>query len=322
MRISILTNFVLAIELPSLRISPLFRIAAIVLLYTAALSFNVVYIQSIGLGIGVFSGLFHVTLISQSIEIFFKILDALILMPWSLTNSVNLFLEHFCSTEVHAGLLLSSLLPIKPKRLTKGQKEQFVLTQELKSILVGLCLGDLYCRKFKGSVNPSLAFEQGILHEEYLLHLYELFKDFCPSSPKIRNRLPHPKTGKVHGSIYFGSYSLPCFKELFHMFYPQGQKVVPQNIGDLLAPLSLAYWICDDGCFCKTRRVVYLSTNSFTWAEVNILSCVLTTKFGLNCTINKQRDGFKIRISAKSITVLQSLLKDIMPPMMRYKIGL
>ena len=55
----IITN-VLAIALPSLRISPLLliRIATIALLYAAALSFNVVYIQSIGSGIGIFSGLF------------------------------------------------------------------------------------------------------------------------------------------------------------------------------------------------------------------------------------------------------------------------
>jgi hypothetical protein len=83
----IITN-VLAIALPSLRISPLLliRIATIALLYAAALSFNVVYIQSIGSGIGIFSGLFHVTLISQSIETFFYLVGALIIMPWSLYN--------------------------------------------------------------------------------------------------------------------------------------------------------------------------------------------------------------------------------------------
>jgi NADH-ubiquinone oxidoreductase chain 2 len=79
---------IIAIALPSLRISPLLliRIATIALLYAAALSFNVVYIQSIGSGIGIFSGLFHVTLISQSIETFFYLVGALILMPWSLSN--------------------------------------------------------------------------------------------------------------------------------------------------------------------------------------------------------------------------------------------
>jgi NADH-ubiquinone oxidoreductase chain 2 len=78
-------TYIIAIALPSLRISPLLlnRIASIALFYAAALSFNVVYIQSIGSGVGIFSGLFHVTLISQSIEILFYILGAIILMPWS-----------------------------------------------------------------------------------------------------------------------------------------------------------------------------------------------------------------------------------------------
>jgi NADH-ubiquinone oxidoreductase chain 2 len=61
----IIINFVLAIVLSSLRTSPLLliRIVIIALLYAAALSFDVVYIQSIGLGIVIFSGLFHSSLV-------------------------------------------------------------------------------------------------------------------------------------------------------------------------------------------------------------------------------------------------------------------
>jgi len=36
--------------------------------------------------------------------------------------------------------------------------------------------------------------------------------------------------------------------------------------------------------------------------------------------LGKERDAFKIRISAKSLPVLQGLLKDIMPSMMLHKI--
>jgi uncharacterized RDD family membrane protein YckC len=53
-------NHFLALALPSLRISPLLiiRIVTIVLLYVVAVLFTVIYIQSIGSGIGIFSGLF------------------------------------------------------------------------------------------------------------------------------------------------------------------------------------------------------------------------------------------------------------------------
>jgi hypothetical protein len=42
----------------------------------------------------------------------------------------------------------------------------------------------------------------------------------------------------------------------------------------------------------------------------------------LECAINKNNNKFVIRISSKALPILQDLLKNIMPSMMRYKIGL
>ena len=183
-------------------------------------------------------------------------------------------------------------------------------------------MGDLYIQKEKGYVNPTLRFEQNLVHQDYLMHLYELFNDYCGKAPIIKNRPPNKVTGKISSSIYFNTLALPCFIELGNLFYPDGKKIIPLNIGDLLTPLSLVYWICDDGCFHKTQRSLYLCTNSFTLEEVNLLVSVLTNKFNLKCTVHKQGKGYRIRISSKSLPVVQSLLKDIMPSMMLYKIGL
>ena len=64
MVILFLITKILAIALPSLRISPLGGIGAIASMYTAALLINVVYIQSIGSGIDIFSGIFNETILS------------------------------------------------------------------------------------------------------------------------------------------------------------------------------------------------------------------------------------------------------------------
>ena len=122
--------------------------------------------------------------------------------------------------------------------------------------------------------------------------------------------------------MYFNTFALPCFVELWNLFYLAGKKLIPLTIGDLLTPLSLCYWIFDDGCFHKTQRSIYLCTNSFTLEEVNLLMSGLTNKFNLKCTIHKHGKGYRIRISSKSLPVIQSLLKDIMPSMMLCKIGL
>ena len=77
---------IMAIAIPSLKnqLSPvvLSRMTTIILLYSGVLSFNAFYIQSIGSGIGIYSGLFHVTTISQLLDIIIFTIDFLILISW------------------------------------------------------------------------------------------------------------------------------------------------------------------------------------------------------------------------------------------------
>jgi len=90
--ISILV-LIVAIALPSFnkKVSPILftRISTIIFLYAGALSFNALYIQSIGSGIGIYSGLFHVTIISQLLEVFLLLIGSLILISWPIINNNN-----------------------------------------------------------------------------------------------------------------------------------------------------------------------------------------------------------------------------------------
>ena len=76
---------IVAIALPNIKISPILftRLTSIILIYSAALSMNSLYVQCIGSGIGIYSGLFQVTFLSQSIETFIYVVGALILIPWA-----------------------------------------------------------------------------------------------------------------------------------------------------------------------------------------------------------------------------------------------
>jgi NADH-ubiquinone oxidoreductase chain 2 len=80
-----------AVALPNVNISPvlLTRVASIVLLYSAALSYNAIDIQAIGSGVSIYSGLFQVTTVSQSFDTFIFIVGSLILLPWApITNTI------------------------------------------------------------------------------------------------------------------------------------------------------------------------------------------------------------------------------------------
>jgi NADH-ubiquinone oxidoreductase chain 2 len=75
---------IVAKALPLIKISSIHftRISAIILLLSGILSFNILYIQSIGSGIGIYSGLFQITNISQTIELFLLIIGFIILIGW------------------------------------------------------------------------------------------------------------------------------------------------------------------------------------------------------------------------------------------------
>ena len=77
---------IVAVPLPSINKSInsilYIRISSIIFIYSGALSLNAFYIQSIGSGIGIYSGLFHVTTISQLLDIIIFTIGSLILVSW------------------------------------------------------------------------------------------------------------------------------------------------------------------------------------------------------------------------------------------------
>nr|YP_009710838.1 NADH dehydrogenase subunit 2 [Paxillus rubicundulus]QFZ98787.1 NADH dehydrogenase subunit 2 [Paxillus rubicundulus] len=81
---------IMAIAIPSIRfnLSPnlFIRLTAIIFIFAAGLACNSLYIQSIESGLGIYSGLFHVTVTSQFIDIFIFITAALILTAWPIFN--------------------------------------------------------------------------------------------------------------------------------------------------------------------------------------------------------------------------------------------
>lgn len=58
------------------------RISAIILTYSSILTLNILYIQSIGSGYGLYSGLFQVTQVTVTLELFLLLTGSFILVSW------------------------------------------------------------------------------------------------------------------------------------------------------------------------------------------------------------------------------------------------
>jgi len=90
--------------------------SSIILIYAGALSLNALYIQSIGSGIGIYSGLFHVTFISQLLDIFIYIIGAAILLARPLaiyvnyTNTSNILENNYKNSIEYCLLIMFSVL--------------------------------------------------------------------------------------------------------------------------------------------------------------------------------------------------------------------
>jgi len=130
-------------------------------------------------------------------------------------------------------------------------------------ILIGLLLGDVHASKAI-TKNPRFMFAQGWDQRSHLYHLYEIFKDFCKTEPKIYRRIDK-RTNKTYSTIQFSTLTSPLFNYYYNIFYVNGNKVIPANLGELLTARGLAYWAMDDGT--KTGTGFRLSTQSFTKDE-------------------------------------------------------
>lgn len=93
--------------------SPQFtRITTISLIFSGLISLNTLNLETIGSGIGIYSGLFHITVISQIFEIFIYLIGGFILMGWYLPSPLAL--------ARHQSLLRGTGKLAKP-RLSLGQ---------------------------------------------------------------------------------------------------------------------------------------------------------------------------------------------------------
>lgn len=187
----------------------------------------------------------------------------------------------------------------------------------LSQIMTGILLGDgSLVKKYVGG-GTYLKHAQGLVHWPYLLHLFKVFKDAGLV------RMDDPSWGKdigPQGQIYhwaqFSTVSLISWNSLYTLWYPNGVKVVPSNIFDLLTPIAMAYWFMDDGGW--TGKGIHINTNGFTTADVQRLADVLSSKYGLKCSVHSRN---RVYIWAQSAPAFIDIIRPHMHHSMQAKLS-
>lgn len=213
----------------------------------------------------------------------------------------------------------SSLSLIRRYNSTLVQSGAKSISSLQNEVLIGLLLGDLFVQKRTANANSSLQFKQGMINKDYLFHLYDIFKELCKMEAKVTSFVDK-RSNKTYSYALFNTQSLECLNYYRNLFYHNGVKIVPGNIGDLLTPASLAYWAMDDGY--ADRKGFMFCTDSFLKDEVILLTQILQDKFKLDCSVREIIPGrCRIYIKFKSMATFRALVDPYFHPSMMYKIN-
>jgi hypothetical protein len=186
------------------------------------------------------------------------------------------------------------------------------LAQFQKSLIIGTILGDGYLRIVPGRKNAFLEINHSFSQKEYVDWKFEKLKNICNSGPISRKG----NGNRIAYRFYTKQY--PELTEIYNNFYKNGNKIVPDNLK--LDAISLSVWFMDDGSKCGKSNF-YLNTQQF--SKNNQIKLINYLKdLGLNASLNKDKNYYRIRFLSSSINKLKELLKENLIPSMYYKIGL
>ena len=194
------------------------------------------------------------------------------------------------------------------------------MSEKLKDILIGLILGDGHLTEFNGkSRKSSLLLKSDNKTLSYLRWLHQELQPLGVSelTPK-----------KNYHQHYFRTRWNKEIGELRSLFYPDGIKIIPQNIKELLVrPITLAIWYQDDGtldCRSKYHYNALFATHCFSFDECVLLAETLRTNFDLDASVCKCQMRGKIRyrlyIKSKSMKRFIDLVKPFINSSFEYKI--
>jgi len=181
------------------------------------------------------------------------------------------------------------------------------LTEEQKSILIGVLLGDGAMRK---KTHALLEINHSYKQKEYVDWLYQKFIHYVDTEPKMR------KSNGKRIAYRFTTKSLPILTTFYDSFFQEKHKIIPDNL--TLSPLTLAVWYMDDGSRCDTD--IYLNSQQFTQEEQEKLVSLLSEQYSIQASLNKDKQYKRIRIKKESVPRFMNLISPFIISTMRYKL--
>lgn len=189
-----------------------------------------------------------------------------------------------------------------------------------KDILIGTILGDGYLQK-TGKKNARLRLEHGAKQKEYLFWKVKNLEQFFQGKPTYIERV-HPLSKQTYKYWRHQSQSMPYLGKLRMLFYPDGKKSIPKDIGRFLTPRSIAVWYMDDGYYYKRDRCSYIYVGNVSRQEAECAKDEIVKKFHLQVRVLAKKKGFALYFPPSEVLKLKALIKDYVLDQFNYKLPL
>ena len=191
-------------------------------------------------------------------------------------------------------------------------------------IITGLLLGDAYIsRHVINKGNSRIGIGQSPLHKEFLDKIAEYFLDLGVGTTLRRYIGLNKTVNKIYTTYYLITQKNPTFTQMYHTWYPEGKKIIPQDL--IITPKILSFWFMCDGSshwHNKGNSVdLQISTAGFTESDVRLLNEKLH-RLNLDFNIfNKAKKYWILRTSSqKNNERFINIVEPYIIPCFRYKI--
>ena len=188
-------------------------------------------------------------------------------------------------------------------------------------VIIGSLLGDarLECRSagIRYSVTARLRMHHGEKQKGYVFWKYKILKNLVLQVPQ-ESIWDNPKRNLHEVSWYFHTRSFDEFGILYHYFYKNGAKILPESIFDLLTPQALAVWFMDDGS--NMGSSLTMNTHGFSYEEQVCIVNFFKNRYAITATLVKDRTKFKIAIGKNDRATFLNIVQPFIIPSMIYKI--
>lgn len=191
----------------------------------------------------------------------------------------------------------------------------YSLSKEQREAVVGMVLGDGSLAVTSNNRKARLRFTHGKKQLSYLQYKLGILENLCNTEGIYKG-----KSGYTNNDVYcINTYSTLDFYDLYNKIYC-GKEEDFLGVLNELTPVSLAFWIMDDGSLNK--KVYTLSTHSFSKEKNEVIVSILNSKFGLKSRLcfDKRVKKYYIVFSTEASKRLSSIIAPYVHTSMEYKL--